>query len=385
MAVQTEWLEKDYYKVLGVAETASEKEIQRAYRKLARQYHPDANPNSPEAEERFKEISAAYDVLGDAEKRKDYDELRRLGPMAAGFGGGNAPGGSGGIRVEDLGGFDLGDLFGDVFAGRGGAGPGGGRARSAAVRGRDLEAELHLDFEQAVYGLTTEVHVTSEVTCSTCNGSGAKPGTQPVTCPACAGRGQVSETQGFFAIAQTCRRCRGRGQVVETPCETCRGAGVERKSRQVKVRVPAGVDDGQLIRLPGRGEPGRNGGPSGDLFVVVWVAPHPIFGREGPNLTLRLPVTYPEAVLGAEVKVPTLEGAPVTVKIPPGTPSGRVLRVRGQGVPRPKGGRGDLLVTVDVVVPRHPSAKERKAVEALAKAMDGNGNGNGNQRAHLGV
>jgi len=379
MAVQTEWLEKDYYKVLGVAETATDKEIQRAYRKLARQFHPDTNPNNPEAEERFKEISAAYDVVGDPDKRKEYDELRRLGPMAAGNGFGNGGGFGAGFRVEDLGGFDLGDLFGDVFAGRGRGPANGGRARSGAVRGRDLEAELHLDFLQAVNGLTTEVHVTSEATCATCGGSGAKPGTQPVTCTACGGRGQVSETQGFFAIAQTCRRCRGRGQVVETPCEDCRGAGVVRKPRQVKVRVPAGVDDGQLIRLPGRGEPGRNGGPPGDLFVVVRVAPHPLFGRDGTNLTLRLPVTYPEAVLGAEIKVPTLDGAPVTVRIPPGTRSGRVLRVRGHGVPRPKGGRGDLLVTVEVDVPSSVDAKERQAVEALAKALSGN------PRAHLGV
>ncbi len=377
MAVQTEWLEKDYYKVLGVSESASDKEIQRAYRKLARQYHPDANPDNAEAEEKFKEISAAYDVLGDAEKRKEYDELRRLGPMAAGgFGGGNG-GGFGSFRVDDVGEFDLGDLFGDVF---GGARTRGGRARSAAARGRDLEAELHLTFDQAVYGMTTEVHVTSEVTCSTCGGSGAKPGTSPVTCQACGGRGQVSQTQGFFAMTQTCRRCGGRGQMVETPCDTCRGAGVERKPRQVKVRIPAGVDDGQIVRLPGRGEAGRNGGPAGDLFVVVHVAPHPLFGRVGRNLTLRLPVTYPEAVLGAEVKVPTLDGAPVTVRIPPGTPSGRVLRVRGHGVPKAKGGRGDLLVTVEVEVPRNVGAKERKAVEALAKAMEGS-----NPRAHLGV
>jgi molecular chaperone DnaJ len=378
MAVQTEWLEKDYYKVLGVPETASDKDIQRAYRKLARQYHPDANPNNAEAEERFKEISAAYDVIGDADKRKEYDELRRLGPMAAGFGGGS--GGFGGIRVEDLGGFDLGDLFGDMFGGRARR-PGGARGRTAAVRGRDLEAELHVDFIQAVYGLTTEVHVTSEVTCATCGGTGAKPGTQPVTCPVCQGRGQVSQTQGMFAIAQTCPRCRGRGQIIETPCDDCRGVGVQRKPRQVKVRVPAGVDDGQLIRLPGRGEPGRNGGPPGDLFVLVRVAPHPIFGRDGSNLTLRLPVTYPEAVLGAEIKVPTLNDGPVTVRIPPGTPTGRVLRVRGHGVPRASGGRGDLLVTVEVNVPTSVDAKERKAVEALAKAM----NGNANPRTHLGV
>jgi molecular chaperone DnaJ len=375
MAVQTEWLEKDYYKVLGVAETATDKEIQRAYRRLARQYHPDANPNNAEAEEKFKEISAAYDVIGDAEKRKEYDELRRLGPMAGGFGG---QGGFGGVRfTTDASGFDLGDLFGDVFGGR----ARGGRTRTAATRGRDLEAVLNLDLEEAVFGLTTEVHVTSEVMCSTCSGSGAKPGTQPVTCSACQGRGQVSETQGFFAIAKTCRRCGGRGQVVEHPCEDCIGTGVQRKPRQVKVRIPAGVDDGQVVRLPGRGEPGRNGGPPGDLFVVVRVAAHELFGRDGDDLTLRLPVTYPEAVLGAEVKVPTLDDGPVTVRVPPGTPSGRTLRVRGHGVPRARGGRGDLLVTVEVAVPRHVDAKERKAVEALAKAM----NGNANPRQHLGV
>jgi molecular chaperone DnaJ len=377
VAVQTEWLEKDYYKVLGVPETASEKEIQRAYRRLARQYHPDANPNDRDAEERFKEISAAYDVLGDADKRKEYDELRRLGPMAGGFGGGAGfPGGTGGFRVDGMG-FDLGDLFGDVF---GGPTRTAGRRRAAA-RGRDLEAELRLTFEEAVAGLTTDVHLTSEATCATCGGSGARPGTSPVICPACQGQGQVSETQGFFAISQTCRRCRGRGQVVETPCDDCRGAGVVRKPRQVKVRVPAGVDDGTLIRLPGRGEPGRNGGPPGDLFVVVRVSPHKLFGRRGDDLTLTVPVTYPEAVLGAEVKVPTLDGAPVTVRVPPGTPSGRVLRMRGHGVPRRGGGRGDLLVTVEVAVPTHVSAKERKAVEALAKSM----NGNANPRTHLGV
>ena len=373
MAVQTEWLEKDYYKVLGVSETASDKEIQRAYRKLARQYHPDANPNDAQAEERFKEISAAYDVIGDAEKRKEYDELRRLGASGNGFGGG-----FGGVRfTTDASGFDLGDLFGDVFGTRTRT----TRTRNGAMRGRDLEAALHLDLEDAVFGLTTEVHVTSEVVCGTCNGSGAKLGTQPVTCSSCEGRGQVSETQGFFAISQTCRRCGGRGQVVEHPCGDCGGTGVQRKPRQVRVRIPAGVDDGQIVRLPRRGEPGRNGGPPGDLFVVVRVAPHPTFGRVGDDLTLELPVTYPEAVLGAEVKVPTLDDGPVTVRIPPGTPSGRTLRVRGHGVPKASGGRGDLLVSVEVAVPGQVGAKERKAVEALARAM----NGNGNPRAHLGV
>lgn len=374
MAVQTEWLEKDYYKILGVAETASDKEIQRAYRRLARQHHPDANPGNAHAEERFKEISAAYDVLGDAGKRKEYDKLRRLGPMAAG-GFGGPSGGFGGFRESDAG-FDLGDLFGDVFAGRR-----TGRRQSGAARGRDLESELRLDFDQAVFGLTTEVHLTSEVACSTCGGSGARPGTSPVICPACQGRGEVSDSQGFFAIAQTCRRCRGQGRIIETPCDSCRGTGIQRAPRRVKVRVPPGVDDGTVIRLPRRGEPGRNGGPPGDLLVTVRVSPHPLFGRSGDHLTLTVPVTYPEAVLGGEVKVPTLDSAPVTVRIPEGTPSGRVLRVRGHGVPRRDGRRGDLLVTVEVAVPTRVDQKERRAVEALAKSM----NGHASPRAHLGV
>lgn len=370
MAVQAEWLEKDYYKVLGVPETATDKEIQRAYRRLARRYHPDANPGDRDAEERFKEISAAYDVIGDPSKRKDYDEVRRLGPTTAGV-----PGGFAGFGTADVGGFDLGDLFGDVFGRRGGA-----ARRSGAAPGRDLEAQLHLSFEQAVFGATTDVHLTSEVVCATCGGSGARPGTTPVGCPACGGRVQLSETQGFFAIARTCGRCGGRGQVVDSPCRACRGRGAQRQPRTVKVRVPAGVGDGTVIRLPGRGEPGRGGGPAGDLYVRVDVAPHPLFGRRGDHLTLGVPVTYPEAVLGADVKVPTVDGTPVVVRVPPGTPSGRVLRVRGHGVPRPDGTRGDLLATVEVVVPRRVGPTERKAVEALARAMT-----DADPRAHLGA
>lgn len=382
MPLQAEWLEKDYYKVLGVAETASDKEIQRAYRRLARQYHPDANPDNPQAEERFKEISAAYDVLGDAGKRKEYDEVRRLGPLGAGFPpGGNAQGftyrtgNGGGFDLGDLGGAgDLGDVFGDLFGGRR-----RGRARpTGAQRDGDLEAELHLGFEEAVFGTTTEVHVTSDVACDTCGGSGARPGTLPATCTTCGGEGVVAESQGFFSLARACPTCGGRGQVVTEPCGGCAGRGTQRNGRKVRVRVPAGVEDGQLIHLPGRGQPGRHGGPAGDLFVAVRVAPHPLFTRAGRNLAVTVPVTYPEAVLGAEVKVPTLDRAPVTVRIPPGTPSGRTLRVRGHGVPGPRG-RGDLLVTVEVAVPTTVGARERAAVEALAQAMDAT------PRAHLGV
>ena len=378
MAPQREWFEKDYYKVLGVSETASQKDLTKAYRKLARQLHPDTN-KEPGAEERFKEVSAAYDVVGDPEKRKEYDEVRKLGPAGAGFGppgGGNPFGGGGGstFRVDDLG--DLGDVFGGLFnrgarsrRGAGGSGP---------QRGQDLETELHLSFEDAVNGVTTAVNLTGEATCSTCHGSGAEPGTAPRQCPVCDGRGVVDDNQGLFSFSSPCPNCGGRGTVIDTPCHTCRGTGAERRSRSVKVRIPAGVDDGSRIRVKGRGGPGRNGGPSGDLYVVTGVASHPLFGRKGDDLTLNVPITFPEATLGADVKVPTLDGSPVTLRIPAGTRSGRTFRVKGRGVPRP-GREGDLLVSTEVVVPARLSDDERKAVEALA-AADGD-----SPRAHLGV
>jgi molecular chaperone DnaJ len=373
MAPQREWFEKDYYRVLGVSDTASAKEIKSAYRKLSRQYHPDANSGDAAAEERFKEISAAYDVVGDADKRKEYDEVRRLGPAAAGFpgGGGGAPGG---FNFE---GGDLGDLLGGLF-GRG-ARRGGGPARGGGPhRGQDLEAELHLAFEDAVSGVTTAVHLTSDATCSTCHGSGAKPGTTPHTCSNCGGQGVVSDNQGLFSFSQPCPVCAGRGVIIDDPCPTCRGSGVERRPREVKLRVPAGVDDGQRIRLKGRGGPGRHGGPAGDLYVVVRVAPHPLFARKGKNLTISVPVTFPEATLGADIAVPTLADGPVTLRIPAGTRSGRTFRVKGKGVPAAKG-HGDLLVTVEVAVPSKLSGAERTAIEALPAASNGE-----SPRAHLG-
>ncbi|MBW3643904.1 MAG: molecular chaperone DnaJ [Actinobacteria bacterium] len=368
MAPQREWFEKNYYAVLGVPETATQKEITRAYRKLARDTHPDRNAGQ---EDRFKEVSAAYDVIGDPAKRKEYDEVRKLGPVGAGFGGPRTrPGGGGGFngsfRVDDLG--DLGDLFGGLFGDRGRTRPGPPRG-AGPQRGQDLEAELHLSFADAVHGVTTAVNITSEAPCATCHGSGARPGTSPVPCPVCAGRGVLDENQGLFSFSAPCTRCAGRGVVVESPCPTCNGSGVQTRQREVKVRIPAGVDDGQRIRLKGRGKPGRNGGPPGDLYVVVRTASHPVFGRSGRDLTLTLPVTYPEAALGADITVPTLDGEPVTVRLPAGTRSGRTLRVKGRGVPSSSGGPpGDLLVTVEVAVPSKLSAAERKAVEQLAAA-----------------
>ncbi|HUF32604.1 MAG TPA: molecular chaperone DnaJ [Acidimicrobiales bacterium] len=374
MAPQREWFEKDYYEILGVPETATQKEITRAYRKLARDTHPDAHPG---LEDRFKEVSAAYDVIGDAEKRKEYDEVRRLGPVGAGFGGpggGGSPfGGSGSFRVDDLG--DLGDIFGGLFnRGRGRGGP----RTAGPQRGADLEAELHMAFVDAVNGITTSINLTSEAPCSTCHGTGAAPGTSPTVCTACGGRGVLDENQGMFSFSQPCSSCGGRGSVVTTPCPSCGGSGSEHRPRTVKVRIPAGVDDGQRIRLKGRGGPGRNGGPAGDLYVVVRLEAHPIFGRRGADLTLDVPVTFPEAALGADIKVPTLDGEPVTLRLPAGTRSGRTFRVKGRGVPK-SSGAGDLLVAVEVAVPARLSGAEREAVEALAAANPES------PRAHLGV
>ncbi|MCU1494926.1 MAG: dnaJ2 [Acidimicrobiaceae bacterium] len=366
MAAQREWFETDYYKVLGVPQDADEKALTRAYRKLAKQYHPDANPGS---EERFKEISAAYDVLGDAQKRKEYDEVRRSGVAGGGFG----QAGGFNFKVDDLT-----DLFGGLFRQ-----PNGGARRrtttsaNMAQRGADLEAELHLSFEEAVEGVVTSVNVRSNAPCATCGGSGAKPGTSPVVCPRCGGRGVLNDNQGLFSLSTPCPECHGRGTKITDPCPTCFGTGVQRRERQVKVRIPAGVDEGQRIRVKGRGEPGTSGGPAGDLFVTVRVSAHTLFGRRGKDLTLSVPVTFPEAALGATITVPSL-ARPVTLKIPAGSKTGKTLRVRGRGL-RQNGQNGDLLVTLDVVVPSELSDAERKAVEALAKVSDPA------PRAHLGV
>jgi molecular chaperone DnaJ len=308
MAAQREWFEKDYYKVLGVAETATAKEITKAYRKLARDSHPDTHPGDAAAEDRFKEVSAAYDVLGDETKRKEYDEVRRLGPVG-GFGPGGPGGGPGGTTFN-VGADGLGDLLGQMF-GRGRRG-GGASAAGGPQRGADVEATLTLDFADAVHGLTTTLYLTTDAQCGTCNGSGAKPGTSPKVCSRCGGRGVVDDNQGFFSFSSPCRPAQGRGVTIESPCPTCRGAGVEKRQREVQARIPAGVADGQKIRLKGRGAPGRNGGPAGDLIVECHVVAHARFGRDGDNLTVRVPVSFDQAALGGEIEVPTLDGSPVS-------------------------------------------------------------------------
>lgn len=353
MTAQREWYEKDYYAVLGVSKDASAKDITKAYRKLARENHPDAKPGDAAAEERFKEISAAYDVLSDETKRSEYDEVRRLGPMMGG----------GGTRFTTGEGGAFDDIF-RMFT--------GGRARGGAAsgvgprRGSDLEAALALDFVDAVRGVTTTVHLTSDARCATCQGSGARPGSAPVPCTQCSGRGQIDDNQGFFSFSSPCPRCGGAGSIIEDPCGACRGTGVEKRHREVKVRVPAGVADGQRIRLQGKGTPGRNGGPSGDLFIICRVTPHQVFGRDGHNLTVKVPVTFAEAALGADIDVPTLDDDKVTLRIKPGTQSGSRHRVKGRGIKTTKT-TGDLIVTVDVVVPTDPSDDERRAIEELAK------------------
>jgi molecular chaperone DnaJ len=359
-----DYIEKDYYKALGVSKDASAAEIKKAYRALARKFHPDANKGDSASEERFKEISEAYDVLSDEAKRKEYDEARTLfagGGFRVPHGGGDgAP-----FDLSDLfggGGSSggLGDLFGGIFRNRGGA---------AARRGADVEADVTLSFADAARGVTVPVQLSGTGSCPSCHGSGAKPGTATHVCPSCSGTGMSSRNAGGFAFAEPCRECRGRGLLVDDPCSTCAGTGQALSTRTLRARIPAGVADGQRIRLVGKGQPGGNGGPAGDVVVHVHVQPHQVFGRRGPHLTLTLPVTFPEAALGATVKVPTLEGPPVAVKIPPGTTGGRTLRVRGKGVSKRDGSKGDLLVTVDVAVPQKLSEEAKAALTSYAEAQ----------------
>ncbi len=372
-----DWIEKDYYAVLGVAKTAPADEIKKAYRKLARESHPDHNPGDSKAEERFKAVSEAYAVLGDDAKRREYDEMRSLfgsGAFRRGARQAGQPGGGVPFDVSDLfggapagggrfAGGGISDLFSSFFSGGAGGGGTTGGAPGPA-RGRDVETEVVLDFHDAVRGVTLPLTLRAPGVCDTCHGNGAKPGTQPRTCQVCHGAGVTTRNQGAFSFSEPCRNCQGVGTVVDEKCPECQGTGGVTKTRTLNVRFPAGVGDGQRIRLAGRGEPGERGGPAGDLFVHVKVRPDEIFGRSGDDLTLTVPITFAEAVLGTDLRVPTLDGA-VTLRVPAGTPSGRILRARGKGVSRRDGQVGDLLVTLEVVVPARVSDEARAALETF--------------------
>jgi len=381
--MRADWAQKDFYAVLGVKKDATTDEIKKAYRKLARENHPDSNPGDTTKHDRFKQVAEAYDVVGDAEKRPKYDEMRRLyGSGGAGFGrgggSGGGPGGGGGFNLDDLfgdrarggqgGQGGLGDMFGDIFGGGGGGSrrqPGTPRPR----KGGDVETTATIGFTDAMDGVTISLRLSSDAACPACSGTGGKPGTRPHICPECEGAGYVVGNEGgAFSLNETCPACHGRQLVYDEACPTCHGSGRGSSSRTIQARIPAGVRDGQRIRLRGKGGSGENGGPNGDLFVDVKVSAHRVFGRKGDNLTLDVPVSFDEAVLGAEIKVPTLGGAPVTLKIPAGTPNGRTFRVRGRGATKSDGSKGDLLATVEVHVPATVGGAAREAVEAYRAA-----------------
>ncbi len=360
----------DYYKTLGVGKNASDEEIKKAYRKLARKYHPDTNPGNKQAEERFKEISQAHDVLSDAEKRKQYD--RGTGPFGFGVPGGFDPSSVAG---------NFSDIFSNLFggAGAGTAGPGrggvrGGRARE--TRGRDLETEVSLTFDQAVNGAQVPLAVPTSNPCPTCHGSGAKPGTTPKVCPVCNGRGIEAQNEGIFSISQPCSNCHGSGTVIEQPCPTCGGSGAQRSVKRLRVNIPAGVRDGSRIRLAGKGEPGvRVGGSTGapgDLFVITRVSDSPVFKRVGDNLEVEVPLTIPEAIQGGVIEVPTLTGSK-RLRVPRGTKHGTVQRLRGEGPQRLSGkGRGDIHYRFVIDVPASLSPEQTEAVDKLSEVMNGN-------------
>ena len=356
----------DYYKTLGVDRKASQAEIKKAYRKLARKYHPDTN-SDPGAEDRFKKISEAYDTLSDEEKRKRYDRGGSIFGGANPFGGGAGGGGAGAPAGADFGSFS--DILSGIFTTTGGR---GARTRPAAERGRDLETTVSLSFEQAVEGAQVPVSVATQAVCNTCRGTGAQPGTSPVVCPLCHGRGVESEGQGLFSITRPCSRCGGSGTVIEQPCPTCKGAGRTRELKKYRVNIPAGVKDGSRIRLPGKGEAGLRGGPSGDLYVVTRVEDSPVFRRRGEHFEVEVPITIAEAIGGADVEVPTLSGTK-TLRVPPGTRHGTLQRLRGEGPSKLGGdGRGDLRYRFVIDVPKDLSSEQREAVDELSKVMNGN-------------
>ena len=382
--IRREWLEKDYYKELGVKKTDDAKTIKSAYRKLARELHPDANPDNKKAEDRFKAVSEAYDVVGDEKQRKAYDEARELygsgGGMPGGFGGGfgGGRGGGGRGRTQNFSSADFGDMFGggadnpgfsDLFGGlfnRGGSGGGGGSRQQR--RGSDIESEVTLSFRDALHGVTLPLRLATEGSCQTCFGTGARPGTSPKVCATCQGTGAHVRNQGGFAFSEPCETCQGRGVTIDDPCPTCHGSGQSTNSRTIHARIPAGVRDGQRIRLKGKGSPGSNGGPNGDLYIVVNVTRDPVFGRDGNNVTLTLPIAFDEAALGGNVRVPTPDGATVTLKLPAGTANGKTFRVKGKGAQPKNKTPGDLLATVNVVVPSVLDDAQKSAIEALKEA-----------------
>jgi molecular chaperone DnaJ len=356
----------DYYEALGVSKNATPDEIKKAYRKLARQYHPDTNKGDKQAEERFKKISEAHDVLSDSEKRKQYD--RGTGPFATAGG----PGGFGGFDAGSFAG-GFGDILSNIFGGGGAAGgPSGARGRERAQRGRDLETEVRITFEQSIEGAQIPLAVPTSAQCPTCRGTGAKPGTSPEICPKCQGRGVEAEGQGLFSISQPCQRCGGSGTIIEDPCPTCHGEGRLRTTKRYRANIPAGVKEGSKVRLAGKGEPGANGGPPGDLFVVVHVEESPIFLRKGDHVEVEVPLTVPEALQGAEIEVPTLNGRK-TLRVPGGTKHGTVQRLRGEGPPRLGAkDRGDIHYRFVIDVPAKLSSEQRDAVRELSKVMNGN-------------
>lgn len=367
---------KDYYDILGVPRTASADEIKKAFRKQARKHHPDAGGS----EERFKELNEAYEVLSDPEKRKQYDQYGRYFAGGVPPGGAGAPGagwpGTGGFSYQTVDMGDLGDLFGDLFSGFG-VGSASAR-RSSARRGADLQYDVTLSFEEALRGVSTKVDVKRTETCATCNGTGARPGTSPTTCPTCSGSGHVTQGQGLFGFSRTCPRCGGTGKVVEHPCTACKGKGTVVKVKPLTVNIPPGVTDGGKLRFPGKGEPGTGGAPAGDLYVVTHIRPHPYYSREGADVVIDLPVSITEAALGAEVTVPAPDGTRVKLKIPPGTPDGKVLRVPGKGAPKLKGkGTGDLKVRVKLVVPTKLTAEQKELLRRFEASRKEN------VRAHI--
>ena len=357
---------KDPYAALGVDRKASDDEIKKAYRKLAREYHPDKNPGDARAEERFKEVQEAYDVLSDPDKRKQFDSGGGI------FGGGFDPGAfRGGFGGGGGGGF--GDILSDLFGVGGGP---GGRGASRPQRGRDLETDVHVSFEQAMDGAQIPISVPLSAPCPTCHGSGAKPGTAPEVCSLCQGRGVEAESQGLFSISQPCRQCGGTGTEIKDPCQTCAGSGQTRQVKRYRVNVPAGVREGSRVRLAGKGEPGPRGGPSGDLYVVTHVAASPVFKRKGENLEVDVPITIVEAIRGETIEVPILGGGTKRIRVAPGTQHGTVQRLRGEGPPKLSGkGRGDIHYRLQIDVPRSLSTEQREAVEGLAEVMDGNPRG----------